>query len=133
MIVVDRNLLVYLHVEGQRTAEAEAVLRRDSDWVLPILWRSEFRKALAGLVRRRALALEDALRIVAEAERGMAAREYAVASQQVLLLAERSGCSAYDCEYVSLAQDLGIRLVTADRRVLAAFPAVAVAPAAFAA
>ncbi len=131
MIVVDRNLLVYLHVEGQRTAEA--VLRRDSDWVVPIVWRTEFRNALAGLVRRRALALEDALRIVAEAERGMAAREYTVASQQVLLLAEQSGCSAYDCEYVSLAQDLGIRLVTADRHVLAAFPAVAVAPAAFAA
>lgn len=133
MIVVDRNLLVHLHVEGQRTAEAEAVLRRDSDWVVPIVWRTEFRHALAGLVRRRALALEDALRIVAEAERGMAAREYAVASQQVLLLAEQSGCSAYDCEYVSLAQDLGIRLVTADRHVLSAFPAVAVAPAAFAA
>ena len=131
MIVVDRNLLVHLHVEGQRTAEA--VLRRDSDWVVPIVWRTEFRNALAGLVRRRALALEDALRIVAEAERGMALREYTVASQQVLLLAEQSGCSAYDCEYVSLAQDLGIRLVTADRHVLSAFPAVAVAPAAFAA
>jgi predicted nucleic acid-binding protein len=133
VIVVDTNLLVYLHVEGQRTAQAEAVLRRDSVWVAPILWRSEFRNTLAGLVRRRALTLEDALRIVAEAERGMAAREYAVASHQVLLLAEQSGCSAYDCEFVSLAQDLGTRLVTADRPVLAAFPAVAVAPAAFAA
>ena len=101
-----RNLLVYLHVEGQRTAAAEAVLRRDADWVVPIVWRTEFRTALAGLVRRRALALEDALRIVTEAERGMAAREYTVASQQVLLLAEQSGCSACDCEYVSLAQDL---------------------------
>lgn len=133
MIVVDTDLLVYLHVEGQRTTQVEAVLRRDSDWVAPILWRSEFRNTLAGLVARRALTLEDALRIVAEAERGMAAREYSVASQQVLLLAEQSGCSAYDCEFVSLAQDLGIRLVTADRQVLGAFPAVAVAPAAFAA
>ena len=133
MIVVDTNLLVYLHVEGQRTAQAEAVLRRDSIWVAPILWRSEFRNTLAGLVRRRALTLEDALRIVAEAERGMAGGEYGVASQQVLLLAEQSGCSAYDCEFVSLAQDLGVHLVTADRQVLAAFPAVAVAPAVFAA
>jgi predicted nucleic acid-binding protein len=133
VIVVDTNLLVYLHVEGQRTAQAEAVLRRDSIWVAPILWRSEFRNTLAGLVRRRALTLEDALRIVAEAERGMAGREYGVASQQVLLVAEQSGCSAYDCEFVSLAQDLGVHLVTADRQVLAAFPAVAVAPAVFAA
>lgn len=131
MIVVDTNLLVYLHVEGQRTAQAEAVLRRDAVWAAPILWRSEFRNALAGLVGLRALTLEDALRIVAEAERGMAGREYTVASEQVLLLAEHSGCSAYDCEFVSLAQDLAVRLVTADRQVLAAFPAVAVAPAVF--
>jgi predicted nucleic acid-binding protein len=131
VIVVDTNLLVYLHVHGQRTAQAEAVLRRDSDWVAPVLWRSEFRNTLAGLVGRRALTLEDALRIVTEAERGMAAREYTVASQQVLLLAARSGCSAYDCEFVSLAQDLRIRLVTADRQVLAAFPAVTVTPSTF--
>jgi predicted nucleic acid-binding protein len=131
VIVVDTNLLVYLHVEGQRTAQAEAVLRRDAVWAAPILWRSEFRNALAGLVGLRALTLEDALRIVAEAERGMAGREYTVASEQVLLLAEHSGCSAYDCEFVSLAQDLAVRLVTADRQVLAAFPAVAVAPAVF--
>jgi predicted nucleic acid-binding protein len=133
VIVVDTNLLVYLHVEGQRTAQSEAVLRRDAVWAAPILWRSEFRNALAGLVGRRALTLEDALRIVAEAEHGMAGREYTVASQQVLLLAGQSGCSAYDCEFVSLAQDLEVRLVTADRQVLAAFPAVAVPPAVFAA
>jgi predicted nucleic acid-binding protein len=131
VIVVDTNLLIYLHVEGQRTTQAEAVFRRDSEWVAPVLWRSEFRSALTGLVRRRAMALEDAFRIMAEAERGMAAREYAVASHQVLLLAGQSGCSAYDCEFVSLAQDLDTRLVTADRQVLAAFPNVAVTPAAF--
>jgi hypothetical protein len=33
----------------------------------------------------------------------------------------------------NVPEDLGIRLVTADRHVLSAFPAVAVAPAAFAA
>jgi len=50
----------------------------------------------------------------------------------VLGLAAQSGCTAYDCEFVALAADLGTRLVTADRRVLAAFPDIAVAPRAFA-
>jgi predicted nucleic acid-binding protein len=55
-----------------------------------------------------------------------AGREYAVVSQRVVLhLAKESGCSAYDCEFVSLAMDLGIPLVTADRQVLRAFPNVA--------
>jgi predicted nucleic acid-binding protein len=131
VIVVDTNLLVYLHVEGGRTAEAEAVLRRDAAWVAPLLWRSEFRNVLTGLVQRRALALEDAMQIVGEAERGMAGREYSVISHHVLRLAARSGCSAYDCEFVALAEDLRARLVTADGRILEAFPSIAISPAGF--
>ena len=133
MIVVDTNLLVYLYLTGQRTAEAEAVASKDAAWAAPLLWRSEFRNALAGLVRGRALAVEEASRIADEAERWMAGREYGVVSHHVLHLAARSGCSAYDCEFVSLAQDLATFLVTADRQVLAAFPGTAVAPKTFAA
>ena len=133
MIVVDTNLLVYLYVRGQRTVQAEAVLRHDPAWAAPLLWRSEFRNTMVGLVRRQALRLEDALRITEEAERGMAGLEYAVASHEVLRLAAESGCSAYDCEFVSLARDLGLPFVTADRQVLAAFPSTAVTPDTFAA
>jgi len=131
VIVVDTNLLVYLYIRGQRTAEAEAVLTRDPVWAAPILWRSEFRSTLIGLVRRRAIPLDDALQIVAEAERGMAGREYTVVSQRILGLAARSGCSTYDCEFISLAEDLRVPLVTADRQVLRAFPSTAVAPEIF--
>lgn len=132
MIVVDTNLLVYLYVEGQRTLVAEAVAARDAAWVAPLLWRSEFRNTLAGLMRREALAVEDAIRITHEAERAMAGREYSVVSHHVLQLAARSGCSAYDCEFVALAQDLAIPLVTADRAVRRAFPAETIPPEAFA-
>ena len=128
MIVVDTNLVVYLYVQGQRTRQAEAVLARDSAWAAPLLWRSEFRNTLAGLVRRGDLGFDDAVLMIAEAERSMAGREYAVVSQDVLRLAARSGCSAYDCEFVALAQDLRARLVTTDRQLLRAFPSVAMTP-----
>jgi predicted nucleic acid-binding protein len=126
MIVADTNLLVYLYIEGQRTAQAEAVLAKDPLWVAPLLWRSEFRNTVAGLVRRKALVLEDALRIADEAEQAMTGREYSVLSHHVLQLAARSDCSAYDCEFVALAQDLGVAFVTSDRQVLASFPTTAV-------
>lgn len=57
----------------------------------------------------------------------MTGREYTVVVDHVLRLAGGSGCSAYDCEFVGLAQDLGVPLVTADRRVLRAFPSDTVA------
>jgi predicted nucleic acid-binding protein len=131
MIVADTNLLIYLYVQGQRTAESEAVLQRDPSWAVPLLWRSEFRNVLIGLVRRDVLSLEAVSAILEEAERWLTGHEYSVMSHQVLSLAAQSGCSAYDCEFVALAQDLRVPLVTTDRQILKAFPTVAVLPTAF--
>lgn len=131
MIVADTNLLIYLYVQGQRTEESEAVLRRDPSWTAPLLWRSEFRNVLIGLVRKRALPLEAAAAMVEEAEQWLTGREYSVISHQVLHLASQSGCSAYDCEFVALARDLRVPLVTTDRQILKAFSAVAVSPSTF--
>lgn len=131
MIVSDTNLLIYLYVQGQRTEESEAVLQQDAVWAAPLLWRSEFRNALIGLVRTDAFQLEEALAIIDEAERWLNGHEYSVVSRQVLALAGRSGCSAYDCEFVALAQDLDVSLVTADRQILKAFPTIAISPSAF--
>jgi len=38
----------------------------------------------------------------------MMGQEYQVVSSDVLRLAARSGCTAYDCEFVALAQELGV-------------------------
>ena len=131
MIVADANLIVYLFVTGARTVEAEAVLRRDPRWIAPLLWRSEVRNALIGLVRGGLLSLEEALTVISNAERLLVGSEFAVPSSRVLLLAHRSGCSAYDCEYVALAEDLRIPLVTTDSALLRAFPGRAMPPRAF--
>ena len=132
MIVVDTNLVVDYHFPRPRTLVAEAVVTRDPVWVAPALWRSEFRNVLVTLIDDGLLELGDALRVAHHAERRMAAGEYQVMSDAVLRLAVDSGCSAYDCEFVALAQDLGARLVTSDVEVLKAFPGLAVTPERFA-
>ncbi|HLL47137.1 MAG TPA: type II toxin-antitoxin system VapC family toxin [Longimicrobiaceae bacterium] len=131
MIVVDTNVVAYLIIAGDHTESAAAVFARDPDWVVPSLWRSEFRNLLVLYVRRGELALDDALVLMARGEVLLASRERGVHSEHVLRLAAASGCTAYDCEFVAVAQAAGVPLVTADRKVVAAFPTVALSPAAF--
>jgi predicted nucleic acid-binding protein len=125
MIVVDTNVIAYLWLPGSRTTAAERLLRNDPDWNAPLLWRSEFRNVLAGCLRRGDLKLETSLQIMGEAEGQMRGREFSVPSAQVLARVEESACSAYDCEFVVLAQELGIPLVTSDEKLLKSFPSVA--------
>ena len=128
MIVVDTNLIVYLLYPGEHTSQAERVFEIDAEWAAPFLWRSEFRNVLIGYIRRGDFRLAEALSLIADAEEAMRGREFAVSSAKVLELSASSGCSAYDCEFVALAQDLGLRLVTSDRHLLRSFPQIATAP-----
>jgi len=57
---------------------------------------------------------------------------YPVEGNVVLDLAIASGCSGYDCEFVALAQHLEVPMVTADQKVLRAFPTIAVGLTTFA-
>ena len=116
MIVVDTNVIAYLFVPGDRSRTAEALYRRDPEWAAPLLWRSEFRNVLATLVRLGRFELPTAQSIQEEAERLLAPLEFAVDSATVLALASQSGCSAYDCEFVALAEYLDVPLLSADRK-----------------
>ncbi len=122
MIVVDSNIVAYLYLPGERTADAEALLEQDPEWAAPVLWRSEFRNILAGYTRRKTLMFEQACRLQKEAEDLLSGSEFEVDSRAVLELVRDSDCSAYDCEFVALAIKLDTKLVTADRKVLGAFP-----------
>jgi predicted nucleic acid-binding protein len=67
-----------------------------------------------------------------EAENLLSDAEYQVSSRRVLELVRRgSECSAYDCKFVALAMELGVKLVTMGEKVLRAFPDVAVALTAY--
>lgn len=131
MIVADTNLLAYLLIEGEHTAAARRVLEHDAEWAVPPLWRSELRNVLVGRLCRGDIGLPEAGAAMAAGALVVGGREYLVASDRVFALAAGSTCSAYDCEFVALAQALRVKLVTSDRDVLKAFPGIAVAPERF--
>ncbi len=127
MIVVDTNILAYVLLPYEHSAQADALFRKDAQWVAPILWRSEFRNLLSGYLRRKTLSFDEVLKVQAEAEAMLAGNEHEVDSRRVIELVRDSDCSAYDCEFVSLAMRLGVKLVTMDAKLLRAFPKHAVA------
>jgi predicted nucleic acid-binding protein len=122
VIVVDTNVLAYLLLPFEHSPQADKLFKRDPDWAVPILWRSEFRNLLAGYLRRKTLTFDDTLKIQAEAEALLAGNEHEVDSRRVLELVRDSDCSAYDCEFVALASRLGVKVVTMDKKMLKAFP-----------
>ena len=124
MIVVDTDVIGSLYLHSPRSEQAAQALRRDSESVAPLLWHSELRDALVQYMRRGIRDLAGAQRTVNEAVGLIVGREYRVVSSRVLSLAVGSGCPTYDCEFVALADDLGITLVTVDRQVLKLFPRV---------
>jgi predicted nucleic acid-binding protein len=126
MIVVDTNLIGYLFLAGERSSQVDRAFLKDPLWVAPLLWRSELRNVLALYLRKQYLNLEETQQIMTEAEQLMREREFAVASHQVLRLVADSTCSAFDCEFVALAKDLNVPLLTVDRKVLEQFPDTAV-------
>ena len=126
MIVTDINLIAYFAVRDSNSELADAVFETDTVWVAPLLWRSELRSTLAKYMQHAGMSMETALLALHSAEEAIGGREYSVSSERILELAVQSGCTAYDCEYVALAQDLDVPLVTADKEILHAFPKTAV-------
>jgi predicted nucleic acid-binding protein len=126
MIVVDTNVIAALVLPtSEYTRAAIALLERDREWTAPTLWRSEFCNMLATGVRSGWLTADQATEALGSAEELMEGGDFGVPAAEVLGTAIASGCTAYDCEFVVLAQDLDVKLITLDRAVLKAFPQVA--------
>jgi predicted nucleic acid-binding protein len=126
VIVADASLIAYFAIRNEQSELADAVCEADAIWVAPLLWHSEFRNTLAKCMEHAGMTLEAALLALHAAEAVIGGREYRVSSERILELAGQPGCTAYDCEYVALAQDLGVPLVTPDKQLVRAFPKTAV-------
>ena len=114
MIVVDSNVLIYLYLPTEYTANAEALLERAAEWTVPTFWRSKFRNVLVGYLRRKAITFDQACALQSEAESLMAASEFEIDSRAALGLVRDSDCSAY-CDPHPL-ESAGFSIVTGHAR-----------------
>ena len=122
MIVADANIIVYRFIPSSRTDDVISLVNFDAEWAAPILWRSEVRNALSNHMRVGQINKQDAKTMMQLASACLLGGEHAVSDHAVFELVAKSRCSAYDCEYVALAESLGTILVTEDQALLRAFP-----------
>ncbi len=132
MIVADTNLISYMLIEGDQTELARQVWVRDHEWAMPSLWRSEFLNVLALSHRVGALDEEQVIFLWRSSSIFLDTTEVEPDGEQVLEIAMNSGISAYDAHFVAVANELGVPLVTADKRLLVRCEDVAISIVSFA-
>lgn len=132
MIAVDTNVVVYLFIEGELTAAARALREADPHWRLPPPWQHEYLNVLAAYVRSGGTDIATARDLWRTAVHLLADGECAVNMEEALDLAVTHGISAYDAQFVALAQTLRVNLITEDRRLLKRFEGLAIPLSSFA-
>jgi predicted nucleic acid-binding protein len=131
VIVADTNLIAYLLIPGEQSALSDSVLMKDAAWSAPLLWRSELRNVLSLCMRHQAMTLLQAQQTITKAESFLQHNEFAVPSDLILTLTSQKAISAYDAEFIALAEQLQVKLVTFDKALIRLFPKIAVHPGEF--
>lgn len=112
MTVVDADTLIRLILD--RSDQVRASFLADPDWAAPPLWHSDFRGALARRIEKGTLTLERAVKAYEAACRIIAGNEPEPDARLVLELTMTAGLDGYDAEYVAVARQLGVPLLTAE-------------------
>jgi predicted nucleic acid-binding protein len=121
VVLVDTNILAYLMIEGDRTAAAQQLFERDSEWCSEAFVMVEFSNVIATYVRTGALTQAQGSRLLAEAQAHIPTL-HGVVNAQALENAMQFAISAYDARFICLARQLKLKLVTEDARLRVAVP-----------
>ncbi len=120
-LVLDASVAAKWHLKDEEYGDrALELLRRYQEGqlqlVAPYLINYELSNAFLIASRRRRIAFSQAAEAFREfADLGLPTASGHARTSQALDLAERYGCSFYDALYLALAEELGARLITADR------------------
>jgi predicted nucleic acid-binding protein len=131
MIVVDTGIIACMTFATPCSAVVGTLHEKDPVWEVPLFWKNEFLNVLAMYQRKGLLNYEESLEALDFAERLVGFREHTMPVKAVIDAVINSNCSSYDCEFIVLAEKLGTKLITYQKRLIDDFPAIAVTPEVF--
>jgi hypothetical protein len=131
MIVVSTDVVVALYLPGETSQLAEGVLKRDSAWCSPMLWRTLFPHYLTQPLRSGQVTPDLAQLMLEEAKLLFLSREFPAPAEDNLGFVLNSNCSAFITPFLGLAKGLRIPLVTFDMEAVHSFPDIAISASDF--
>jgi len=131
VIVVDTNIIAGMTFPTDNSSVANLLHQKDPVWEAPVLWKSEFLNILSLFCREGLIDYQEALDALDFAERLVGSREHPVSARAILDAAATTSFSAYDCEFIVLAKQLGTKLITTNKKLTEQFPDIALTPEAY--
>ena len=122
MQIVDTNIVAYLLIDGDHSAAALELRRRDSNWRSESFLLVEFTNVLASSIASKRMTLSQARDFLTEAVTLLDGRLGRLPHFSMLEASVRYQVSAYDARFLALAQQLGLPLVTEDAKLRRAAP-----------
>lgn len=126
MIVVDSNIIAARNLTSALTPKAERVEEKDPVWIVPVLWRYEFQNILATSIKVKQITPDHAWDVWQRVSDILLENESDPSPAKVIDLVAQHGITAYDGQFIALAMEMGVPLVTQDRELQGKFPRVAV-------
>ena len=125
MIVVDTNIISYLLIPNAKYNRlADDLYQKDNNWISPLLWRYEVLSVLSLYLRKNIIDAAGCKSIYQEAMETVISRPV-FEFDKVFKLIENSNLSSYDCEFVALAIENNLPLITEDKKIICEFPDIA--------
>ena len=115
-------------IRGEHSEAVDRLYAADPDWIAPRLWLDEFLNVLATSERNGKLSAAESDAILSDVTELMADSSYDVPAYRILSTARLSSCTAYDSQYLALAQDLGLQLYTFDCKLIERSDGLAIQP-----
>ena len=126
MIVIDANILIYALIECDNSRLIPQLRAKDADWRTTGLCLHETLNVLATYQRRGLLTLEQCRELLKSANRFITVAQCEVDMEASLAAAAKYGITGYDAQYVALAQNLAVPLITEDRKLRQAVPGIGI-------
>ncbi len=126
MIVLDTNIIAYAFINGRYTVQAIDCIQSAKDWIVPPVLQHEITNILVSYGRFKGFSQKECSEILRDIFHFVQSRRIApVDHDAVMRFSIKNNVSAYDGEFIWLAQANETILITEDSELRKAFPNIA--------